>query len=149
MSRSPIPTWFFALVVVRREDRFLLVQETKHDQLWYLPAGRVEPGESLADAALRETLEEAGVPIRLTGILSVEHTPRTDSARVRIAFLAEPVDGTPPKSRADEHSLQAAWVTLSELGRHPLRSLDARRLMQRAEAGVHIAPIELLRSEGA
>ena len=51
MPRDPIPTWFFALVVVRQGDRFLLVHEAKHGQDWYLPAGRVEPGESLTDAA--------------------------------------------------------------------------------------------------
>jgi hypothetical protein len=55
MARDPIPTWFFAVVVVRHGNRFLLVQERKHNQLWYLPAGRAEFGESLADAALRET----------------------------------------------------------------------------------------------
>jgi phosphatase NudJ len=58
MSRTPIPTWYFVLVVVRSEDRYLMVQERKHGQLWYLPAGRVEPGETFVKAALRETLEE-------------------------------------------------------------------------------------------
>jgi phosphatase NudJ len=42
MSREPIPTWYFALVVVVSGDRFLRVHERKHGQLWYLPAGRVE-----------------------------------------------------------------------------------------------------------
>jgi phosphatase NudJ len=47
MARDPIPTWFFALTVVRRGQHFLLVHETKHEQLWYSPAGRAEPGEHL------------------------------------------------------------------------------------------------------
>ena len=55
MSRLPIPTWFFVLVVVRRGEQFLLVHERKHGQLWYLPAGRVEPGETFVEAAVRET----------------------------------------------------------------------------------------------
>ena len=41
MARTPIPTWCFAIVVVRRGDQFLLVQERSHGQPWYLPAGRV------------------------------------------------------------------------------------------------------------
>ena len=69
MPRAPIPTWCFALVVVRKGDHFLLVQESKYGQPWYLPAGRVEEGESFADAAVRETLEEAGIPVRVTGII--------------------------------------------------------------------------------
>jgi ADP-ribose pyrophosphatase YjhB (NUDIX family) len=57
MAREPIPTWYFALVVVRRGHRFLAVREVKHGQLWYLPAGGAEPGESLAEGARREVLD--------------------------------------------------------------------------------------------
>ncbi len=66
----PMPgvTWCFALMVVRLEDRFLVVHEAKHGQRWYLPAGRVEPGETFAEAAARETLEEAGVVVRPTAL---------------------------------------------------------------------------------
>jgi len=39
MSRDPIPTWCFALVVVRLGERWLLVHERKHGQGWYLPNG--------------------------------------------------------------------------------------------------------------
>src|SRR5262245_12738980 len=81
MAREPIPTWCFALVVVRKGDQFLLVHEKKKNQPWYLPAGRVEPGESFAEAAVRETLEEAGIPIRLTGVIRVEHSPGPYGAR--------------------------------------------------------------------
>ena len=58
MVHSGIETHCFVLVVVRRADRFLLVQERKYDQRWYLPAGRVEPNETFFQAAARETLEE-------------------------------------------------------------------------------------------
>lgn len=60
MPSEPIPTYFFALVVVRRGGRFLVVHEAKHGQRWYPPAGRVEPGEPLFDGARREVLEETG-----------------------------------------------------------------------------------------
>jgi phosphatase NudJ len=57
VPRDPIPTWFSAVAVVRRpaDGRFLLVHERRHRQPWYPPAGRVEPGESCAEAAVRET----------------------------------------------------------------------------------------------
>ncbi len=67
MARPPIPSWFFALAVMRRGDRFLLVRESSHGQLWYFPAGRVEPGQTFAAAAERETLAEAGVPVPVDG----------------------------------------------------------------------------------
>jgi phosphatase NudJ len=149
MARAPIPTWFFALVVVRDGERFLAVHEAKHGRLWYLPAGRVEPGETLADAARRETLEETGVPIVLEGILRVEHTPTPEgTARVRVIFVARPADRTPPKSLPDSESLEARWVTLSELSSLPLRGSEVRELFQHVASGGTVHPLSLLGSEG-
>ena len=39
---------------------------------WYLPAGRMEPGEDITEAARREVLEETGLEIDLTTLLLVE-----------------------------------------------------------------------------
>src|SRR5579883_3011243 len=98
MPREPVPTYAFALVVVRLGHRFLLVHERKHGQRWYLPAGRVEPGEDLAAAAVRETLEESGVPVVLEGILRIEYAPAPPpgATRLRVFFVARPRDDTPP-----------------------------------------------------
>ena len=148
MTREAIPTWFFTLVVVRKDDRFLVVQESKHGQLWYLPAGRVEAGESLEQAALRETLEETGVPVVPEGILKIQHTPRAGSARVRVIFLARPADDTPPKTVADSESLRAAWVTLEELQTLPLRGDEVAKLFRAVAEGMPVAPLSLLGEEG-
>lgn len=51
-----------------------MVQEAKHGQGWYLPAGRVEPREELAQAAMRETLEETGVPVVLDFVKAVKES---------------------------------------------------------------------------
>jgi len=69
---------FFVKVVIRRGDHFLLVQERRFNQPWHVPAGRADPGETLVAAALRETMEEAAVPVILDGILRVEHSPLSD-----------------------------------------------------------------------
>lgn len=148
MARDPIPTWYFALAVVRSGDRFLLVHERKHGQLWYLPAGRAEPGESLVQAACRETFEETGVPIRVTGLIRIEHTPVRTGARLRAVFLAEPLTDTPPKSSPDEDSLGAAWVSLTELDGYPLRGLEVRELFEYVSRGGVVCPIQVLQNEG-
>jgi 8-oxo-dGTP pyrophosphatase MutT (NUDIX family) len=147
--REPIPTWFFVLVVVRRGAQFLVVHERKHGQRWYLPAGRVEPGEGLADAAHRETVEETGVPIVLEGILRVEHSPSPLGARVRVIFLARPADDTPPRTTPDAESLGAAWVTLDELDRLDLRGDEVGALFRHVAGGGHASPLALLAEEGA
>ena len=150
MSRAPIPTWFFALTVVRRGDRFLLVQERRGDQRWYLPAGRVEPGERLEDGARREALEESGIPIVLEGLLRVEHTPHPNgSARCRVFFQARPADDRPPKDWPDQHSLRAAWVTLEALHGYPLRGAEVREVLEYVAGGGAVYPLTLLQLEGA
>jgi 8-oxo-dGTP pyrophosphatase MutT (NUDIX family) len=143
VSREAIPTWFFALTVVQDGDRFLLVHERQHGQLWYLPAGRVEPGEALVAAACRETLEETGVSIRITGIVRIEHSPRADSTRVRVIFAGVPVGDTRPKSVPDEESLG------EELRRYPLRGQEVQDLLRYVAGGGPVYPLELLRCEGA
>lgn len=150
-SREPTPTWSFAVVLVRQGRRFLLVHERKHGQLWYLPAGRVEPGESWAQGALREALEETGVPVVLEGVLEIQHTPRLDSARVRVIFVARPADDTPPKSQPDEESLEAGWFSLEEAAQLPLRGggQEVLSLMGRVLDGAPVYPLSLIASESS
>ncbi len=148
MTRAAIPTWYYALVVVRRGHRFAVVQETRGAREWYLPAGRVEPGESIPAGALRETLEEAGIEVALEGIIRVEHSarPRGD-ARVRVVFVARPVDDAPLKTFADEHSMGARWVTRDELERLPTRGPEVARLLAYVERGGPIYPLSILADE--
>ena len=151
MARDPLPTWYFALVVVRRGHRFLLTQEHKYGSTWSIPGGRVEPGESLADAAVREVFEETGVPIRLDGILRVEHSPGGQAGardtRVRILFTGTPIDDTPPKTTADDESLGAAYLTLAEIRALPLRGAELGALLESVAAGRQVFPLDLLGPE--
>ena len=148
--RDPILTWFFAMVIVRKGDRFLLVHERKHDQLWYIPGGRVEPGETIEEGAIRETLEEGGIPVKLEGLLRVEHSPMPDgSARCRVFFLAHPADDTPPKSVPDDESLEARWVHPKELSRYALRSEEVLEVINYVAGGGQVFPMRAFTYEGA
>jgi 8-oxo-dGTP pyrophosphatase MutT (NUDIX family) len=150
MARDPIPTWFFVLVAVRLGHRWLLVHETKHGQLWYLPAGRVEPGETFVEAAKRETLEEAGIPIKIQGVVRVEHSPHPDgTARTRVILLAHPADDTQPKQEPDQESLEAGWFTLQEIRKLPLRGAEVLELFTYLSNQPVIAPLTILTAEGA
>jgi phosphatase NudJ len=149
VSSRPSPTWAIALVVVREGGRFVLVEE-HHDRGWYLPAGRVEHGESFVDGARREVREESGLEVELDGILRIEHTPALAArdARLRIVFLAHPIGGA-LKTMADDESLGAAWVRLEELHDYRLRSAEVARHFEYVAGGGLIAPLWLLAPEGA
>ena len=147
MGREAIPSWFFAMVVVRRGDQFLLVRERKYGSSWAIPGGRVERGEALAVAAVREVLEEAGVPVRLTGVYRVEHAATPAGARMRVIYAGEPVDDTPAKSIADAESLCAAYLTLAEIRARPVRGSELIALLESVAAGRVAFPLELLGHE--
>lgn len=144
MSRAPIPTWYFALVVVRRGHRFLLTQERKYGSSWSIPGGRVEPGEMLVNAAVREVYEETGVPVRIDGILRVEHAPAEANVRMRVLFTGTPIGDTEPKTTADAESLGAAWLTLDEIREKKLRGAELRALLESVEQGRQVFPLDLL-----
>jgi len=149
MTRKPIPTWFFVVAIVRHDGRYLLVHENKPGKPWYLPAGRVEPGESLLRAAQRETLEETGVPVFLDGVLRIEHTARPNgNSRLRMIFVARPQGETTPKSHVDEHSLQARWLTLGEIRELPLRGPDVLDFLHYLEDGGTVHSLEVVSWEG-
>ena len=56
--------------VVEKDGQFLMVKETKSgQQVINQPAGHVEPGEDILQAALRETMEETGWEVSISGFL--------------------------------------------------------------------------------
>lgn len=138
------------MVVARRGDEYLLVHERGHGQTWYLPGGRVEPGERIVDAAVRETLEEAGVRVGIEGILRIEHSPHpSGTSRCRVFFLGKPVGDSSPKTEADEHSLEARWLKLEEMHGLPLRGEEAHEIIEAVANGAPLFPLSLLTYEGA
>jgi ADP-ribose pyrophosphatase YjhB (NUDIX family) len=69
----PVPTVAVGLIARDRRGRLLLVRRGKPPAkgTWSLPGGRVEPGETLAEAAARELREETGLVARVGGVAGV------------------------------------------------------------------------------
>ncbi len=102
--------------VVSRAGQLLLVEEDKDGRrVLNQPAGHLEQGESLLEAALRETREETGWDVRLTGFIGTYQWQAADgSPFLRFAFAAEPVQHH-PQQPLDDGIVQALWLTPTAL----------------------------------
>lgn len=127
-------------VVVERDGRFLLVEEAAElgRVVYNQPAGHVEKGETLEQAAVREALEETGWDVKLTAFLGLYvYTPpfNRDLTYYRACYLAEAV--THHAGRAlDTGILRAVWLSRDELAASDrLRSPLVLRCVDDALAG--------------
>ncbi len=118
------------VVVVNDAGEILMIRRADNDN-WALPGGAMDLGESLPAAAVRETAEETGVQVEITGLVGIYTDPRhvilyTSNGEVRqefsAVFTARPLAGTPTPS---DESREVHWVA-----REMLDSLAMDRSMR-------------------
>lgn len=103
--------------VIERDGAFLLVEEEAHGRIVFnQPAGHWEPGESLAEACARETLEETAHHFRPDELLGVYrwHFPEADVTFLRFAFRGV-ITGHDPDRALDKEIRRAVWLTTDEI----------------------------------
>jgi ADP-ribose pyrophosphatase len=106
--------------VVFKDNRVLLVRRGKPpaENLWAIPGGRVEIGETLQEASEREILEETGITIRaLEPVYTFDVINRDENGRLRFHYVivdltADYIRGEP---RAGDDATGARWVSSDEL----------------------------------
>ena len=106
--------------------RVLLAWHSGHSDGWGTVGGAVDPGESPAEAAVREAREEIGVEVRLGQLLDVLGGPDYEvtypngdrAAYVTAVYEASIVEGVP--APADGELSEVAWFNREELPAIPL-----------------------------
>jgi 8-oxo-dGTP diphosphatase len=96
-----------ATIVINDQQEILLIKGPRRG--WEMPGGQVEEGESLKDAAIRETKEESGIDVEVLAFCGVFQNVKRSICNT--LFLAKPVGGEPTTS---SESLEVAFFPIEE-----------------------------------
>src|SRR6266568_8352985 len=108
------------VVVTNDTGEILLIKRSDNDN-WAVPGGAIDIGESMTEAAVRETKEESGIDCEITGLVGIYSDPRhlshyTSNDEVRqefsILLTGRPIGGEPTPS---DESREVHWVKLEDV----------------------------------
>ena len=113
--------------VLKKDNKYLLVQEAKAEfrGTWNLPAGRMDPNETVLDGAKREIREECGYSVNLTGIAEIRNDTILGEPFIGIVFSTEIIDQVSEYNK--DEILDIKWFNYDEIleMRDQLRYPDA------------------------
>jgi 8-oxo-dGTP diphosphatase len=106
--------------VVFKDERVLLVRrgQPPAENLWAIPGGSVELGETLQEAAEREILEETGITIRAgEPVYTFDVIDRDRIGKIRFHYVIVDLsaDYIAGKPKAGDDAIEASWVRVQEI----------------------------------
>jgi 8-oxo-dGTP diphosphatase len=145
MQAAQPPIVGVGAVIWNDRGEIVLIRRGQEPRLgeWSIPGGRLEWGESVRDAIVREVREETGLEVEIVGLIDVVDSVTRDGSGtvsrhyVLVDFLARQVSGT---LRAGSDAAEAHWVAYTALNEYRLwtetrRIIDAAARMQILGAG--------------
>lgn len=118
---------FGAGALVERDGHVLMVLHNRSGKMrWELPSGFVEPGESLEQAASRETLEETAIPVVVHSLLCtvVMEVPSETYRGINAYFCAVETGHEIPQPELSENITRAEFVDLSAIRSRDIHPVD-------------------------
>lgn len=114
MSASPHPEICVG-AIARHGDALLLIERGRGVAVgeWSVPGGRVEFGETLAEAARREVAEETGLDVVIGDVVGWVERITPEHHFVIVDFAVTVVGGT---LRAGDDAADAQWLAINDLG---------------------------------
>lgn len=97
-----------AAIVVNEKNEILLIKGPRRG--WEMPGGQVEEGESLSQAAIRETKEESGIDIEIIKFCGIFQN--VGNSICNTLFLAKPIGGELIQS--SDESLETGYFPIEE-----------------------------------
>lgn len=120
------------VVVTNGAGDLLMIKRSDNDN-WAIPGGAIDLGESMVDAAIRETQEETGIDCEITGIVGIYTDPKhvllyTSNGEVRqefsIVVTGRPLGGEPTPS---SESTEVHWISREDVAGYQMdRSMRLR-----------------------
>ncbi len=109
-------------VIINAQRETLLVRRsaanTSFAGCWEWPGGKVDPGEDFASAVVRETKEETGLDVEITGLAGATEF-EMPKVHVVLLCMEARITGSDKVVLSHEHDAHA-WVPMSELGNRAL-----------------------------
>ncbi|EEM40793.1 MutT/NUDIX [Bacillus thuringiensis serovar sotto str. T04001] len=107
--------------ILIEDEKVLLVKQKVANRNWSLPGGRVENGETLEEAIIREMREETGLEVKIKKLLYVCDKPDASPSLLHITFLLERIEGeiTLPSNEFDHNPIHdVQMVPIKDLSQY-------------------------------
>lgn len=133
--------------VVINDDKVLMVRESKGKGCgkWGFPVGHLENNETIFEGAIRETYEESGYNVKLTGILPITETFNEKGKYVLIKFMAEVIS---KDSKIADDVSDVMWMNVSDvlnLSTEEFRYCNSNKKVLKYVLDNEIYPLDLIR----
>ncbi|HHL32458.1 MAG TPA: NUDIX hydrolase [Oceanospirillales bacterium] len=125
MNKNWVPHVTVA-TIIEKDNKFLMVEEDLHGKkLLNQPAGHLDEGETLVQAAVRETLEESAWHVTIDHLIEFSQwtSPNSNTHFLRACFAGTAIKHNPDQ-KLDEGIIRALWMSRDEVAQnmHRLRS---------------------------